>query len=110
MSVICKSFLSAIMLMEIVFCSVSDVRKGIIPNHAIILGLIGALAGEIAYFTFNGSGRLGMFYIVCGYGRVEMRNFISCCHCSYRPNTCRKMQLFPLHGSLFSYFRLLLFI
>lgn len=63
MSVICKSFLSAVMLMEIVFCSISDVRKGIIPNHAIILGLIGALAGEIAYFTFNGSGRLGMFAV-----------------------------------------------
>lgn len=63
MSIICKSFLSAVMLMEIVFCSVSDVRKGTIPNRVIILGLLGALAGETAYFTFNGSGRLGMFAV-----------------------------------------------
>ena len=45
-----KSFLISVLIVEGIFCSISDIRTNKIPNNSIICGLLCALIANFAYF------------------------------------------------------------
>lgn len=51
--ILVKSFLISILIVEGIFCSVSDIRTNKIPNTSILCGFLCALIGNVLYFILT---------------------------------------------------------
>lgn len=60
---IIKSFLISVLIVEGLYCSITDIRTGKIPNSAILCGLLCALASNIVYFIISSSDLLVSFLL-----------------------------------------------
>lgn len=58
-----ESFILSLLVLIGAYCSVCDIRKGIIPNSVIIIGASGAIIGNIAYYIVAGVELLPTFLL-----------------------------------------------
>lgn len=58
-----KSFLISVLIVEGIFCSISDIRTNKIPNISIICGLLCSLIGNLVYFILSDSTYLLNFIL-----------------------------------------------